>query len=76
MALFRIGSVRQLINKLDIVLPQKVDYVARSAITQARKKLGSDVVRDVFHQTSATWNERAELPHWCGLTLYGVDGVV
>ena len=37
MALFRTGSVRQLINKLDIVLPQKVDYVARSAITQACK---------------------------------------
>ena len=76
MALFRTESVRQLINKLDIVLPQEVDYVARSAITQARKKLGSDVVRDVFHQASTTWNERAEHPHWCGLTLYGVDGVV
>jgi arginine exporter protein ArgO len=28
-----------LINKLDIVLSQQVDYVARSALTQARKKL-------------------------------------
>jgi hypothetical protein len=37
MALFRTGSVRQLINKLDIVLPKEVDYVARSAITQACK---------------------------------------
>ena len=50
MSLFRTESVRQLINKLDIVLPQEVDYVARSAVTQARKKLGSDVVRDVFHK--------------------------
>lgn len=37
MFLFRNESVRQLINKLDIVLPQEVDYVARSAVTQARK---------------------------------------
>ena len=37
MALFRTGCVRQLINKLDIVLPKEVDYVARSAITQACK---------------------------------------
>ena len=37
MALFRTGSGRQLINKLDIVLPKEVDYVARSAITQACK---------------------------------------
>jgi len=76
MALFRTESVRQLINKLDIILPQEVDYVARSAVTQARKKLGSNVVRDVFHQSAATWNERAAHPHWCGLNLYGVDGVV
>tara|TARA_R110002167_G_scaffold241514_1_gene446810 strand:+ start:63 stop:1388 length:1326 start_codon:yes stop_codon:yes gene_type:complete len=76
MALFRTESVRQLINKLDIVLPQEVDYVARSAVTQARKKLGSDVVRDVFLQSAITWHERAEHPHWCGLNLYGVDGVV
>ena len=76
MSLFRTESVRQLINKLDIVLPQEVDYVARSAITQARKKLGSDVVKDVFHQTAHTWHKRAEHPQWCGLNLYGVDGVV
>lgn len=76
MSLFRTESVRQLINKLDIVLPQEVDYVARSAVTQARKKLGVNVVRDVFHQTAGTWHERAEHPHWNGLNLYGVDGVV
>ena len=76
MSLFRTESVRQLINKLDIVLPQDVDYVARSAVTQGRKKLGSDVVRDVFHQSAHTWHQRAQHPHWCGLNLYGVDGVV
>jgi IS4 transposase len=76
MSLFRTESVRQLINKLDIVLPQEVDYVARSAVTQARKKLGSDVVRNVFHKSANTWHERAEHPQWCGLNLYGVDGVV
>ena len=76
MALFRTESVRQLINKLDIVLPQEVDYVARSAVTQARKKLGSNVVRDVFYQSAGTWHGRAEHPHWNGLNLYGVDGVV
>lgn len=76
MSLFRTESVRQLINKLDIVLPQEVDYVARSAVTQARKKLGSQVVKDVFHRSADTWHERAEHPQWCGLNLYGVDGVV
>ena len=32
MALFRGESVRSLINKLDIVLPQEIDYVARSSL--------------------------------------------
>ncbi|WP_137224195.1 IS4 family transposase [Shewanella sp. MEBiC00475] len=76
MSLFRNESVRQLINKLDIVLPQEVDYVARSAVTQARKKLDSNVVRDIFYRSAATWHQRAEHPHWCGLNLFGVDGVV
>ncbi|MBD3652329.1 IS4 family transposase [Kangiella sp.] len=76
MALFRNESVRSLINKLDIVLPQPVNFVARSAITQARKKLGSAVVKDVFQRTAQAWQQRAEHPHWCGLNLYGVDGVV
>lgn len=76
MALFRGESVRQLINKLDIILPNEVDYVARSAVTQARKKLGCDVVEDVFRQTQQRWNMQAEHPQWCGLNLYGVDGVV
>lgn len=76
MALFRGESVRQLINKLDIILPNDVDYVARSAVTQARQKLGSDVVRDIFQQTQTKWNDQATHPHWCGLNLYGVDGVV
>lgn len=76
MALFRGESVRQLINKLDIVLPSEVNYVARSAVTAARKRLGSDAVKAVFKQTQAKWHQQAEHPHWAGLNLYGVDGVV
>ncbi|NUJ40373.1 IS4 family transposase [Pseudoalteromonas sp. 0303] len=34
------------------------------------------MVRDVFHRTAQIWHERSEHPHWCGLNLYGVDGVV
>jgi hypothetical protein len=45
-------------------------------MTQARKKLGCNVVRDVFHRSAGTWHARAEHPQWCGLNLYGVDGVV
>ena len=76
MALFRGESVHQLITKLDIMLPDDVGFVARSAVTQARQKLGSAVVQDVFRMTQQRWHQQAEHPHWCGLNLYGVDGVV
>lgn len=76
MALFCGESVRQLITKLDIMLPDDVGFVARSALTQARQKLGNAVVQDVFQMIQLHWHQQAEHPHWCGLNLYGLDGVV
>ena len=69
MALFRNQSMRQLINKLDIMLPNEVDYVAPSAVTQARKRLGSACIHDIFKETQPSWNQQAEHPDWCGLNL-------
>lgn len=76
MALFRKFPMRQLVNQLDIMLPNGTPYVASSAVTQARQKLGSDSLRSIFSQTQAQWHQQSEHPQWCGLNLYGVDGVV
>ncbi|NYS60012.1 transposase [Halomonas salicampi] len=38
--------------------------------------LGGEAVKQVFEQTQALWHEQTPHPHWCGLTLLGVDGVV
>ncbi len=65
MALFRHIPMGQVVNQLDIVLPGK----RPSAVVQARQRLGNDAVRRVFEQTQSP-------PHWCGLTLLAVDGVV
>ncbi len=73
MALFRGESVRSLINKLDIVLPQEIVYIARSAVTQAHKRLGREVVREVLSHSANTWHARAEhligvvWRRWCGV---------
>ena len=56
MALFRKFPMRQMLNQLDIILPSGVPYVASSAVTQARKKLGSKVIETVFQQTQQQWN--------------------
>lgn len=76
MALFRKYSMRQLVNQLDIVLPNGEPYVAPSAVTQARKKLGHQAIKTIFNQTQSLWHEKSEHPTWCGHTLLGVDGVV
>lgn len=76
MALFRHIPMGQVVNQLDIVLPGKRPFVAPSAVVQARQRLGSEAVRRVFEQTRALWCAQTPQPHWCGLTLLAVDGVV
>lgn len=76
MALFRHLPMSQLVNQLDILLPGKRPFVAPSAVVQARQRLGEDAVRQVFEQTQALWHANTPHPHWCGLRLLGVDGVV
>lgn len=76
MTLFRHIPMGQVVNQLDIVLPGKRPFVAPSAVVQARQRLGARAVKQVFEQTQVLWHEQTPHPHWCGLTLLGVDGVV
>ena len=69
MALFRKYSMRQLVNQLDIILPNGTPYVAPSAVTQARKKLGHRAIESIFNQTQSLCHEKSEHPLWCGLSL-------
>lgn len=76
MALYRHIPMGQIVNQLDILLPGKRPFVAPSAVVQARQRLGEAPVRKVFEQTQQLWHEATPHPHWCGLRLLGVDGVV
>src|SRR3990167_2144027 len=76
MALFRHLPMSQIVNQLDILLPGKRPFVAPSAVVQARQRLGEGAVREVFAQTQALWQAATPHPHWCGLRLLGVDGVI
>ncbi|KRS20223.1 transposase, partial [Alishewanella sp. WH16-1] len=76
MALFRNMSIKQLVSQMDILLPGKVPYVAPSAVVQARQRLGYEAIEHIFNLTAGHWNQQADHPNWCGLTLLGVDGVV
>jgi len=76
MALFRHLPMSQIVNQLDILLPGERPFVAPSAIVQARQRLGANAVRQVFQQTQLLWHANTPHPHWHGLRLLGVDGVV
>ncbi len=76
MALFRHLPMSQIVNQLDILLPGDRPFVAPSAVVQARQRLGEEAVRKVFEQTQSLWHQHTPHPHWCGLRLLGVDGVV
>lgn len=76
MALYRHIPMGQIVNHLDILLPGNRPFVAPSAVVQARQRLGEAPVRKLFEQTQALWHAATPHPHWCGLRLLGVDGVV
>lgn len=76
MALYRHLPMSQIVHQMDILLPGKRPFVAPSAAVQARQRLGEAPVREVFEQTQALWHAATPHPHWYGLRLLGVDGVV
>ena len=76
MALYRDKDVWIIADKMQIALPGRRELVAPSAVVQGRQRLGSEAIRQVFHQTQKLWHQDAEHPRWCGLQLLGVDGVV
>ncbi|CAI8738810.1 transposase domain-containing protein [Pseudomonas zeae] len=55
-------------------MPGQRPLVAPSAIVQARQRLGSEAVRQVFDLTQKSWHEAASHPTWAGLRLLGGGG--
>lgn len=76
MALLRNESIDRIVAMLDLALPStKGDTTAKSAITQARQRLGEEPLAHLFATTADVWaHGSARRHHWRGLALYGVDG--
>ena len=76
MALMRNESLERVVEWLNLALPAgRGEPVAKSAITQARQRLGEDPVAYLFAITAAVWAaESAGRHRWRGLSLWGVDG--
>lgn len=76
MAIYNDKPLSQIVNMLDIVDRDKRAFVAPSAVIQRRQDLGVDAIQKLFELTQSFWNKQAEHPHWNGLNLLAIDGVV
>lgn len=77
MALMRNESLDRVVQWLNLALPDGggSTSVAKSAIAQARQRLGEDPVAYLFVLTAAAWAHDSAARHrWRGLSLFGVDG--
>src|SRR5215216_3181605 len=76
MALMRNESIERVAALLGVALPStKGELVARSALTQARQRLGEAPLEYIFRATGAEWSARSANVHrWRGLALYAMDG--
>lgn len=68
MGLFANRSITSIVAQLDLMLPS-VDSLARSAITQARYRLGAPPLAWLFGRTAHAWTENAtaQFPDYHGL---------
>ena len=76
MAIYRGRPIDELVERLDLVLPGSGSgSMARSAVAQARARLGDEPLKWLFERCARKWaHESARRHEWRGLALYGVDG--
>jgi hypothetical protein len=76
LALYRHQSMPEVLATLDLALPSSVESaVSKSAVTQARQRLGAAPMEDLFSQTASAWcAQDAERHAWKGLSLWAMDG--
>lgn len=75
MALLRDDAIERVVDSLDLALPGSRGLVVRSAIAQARQRLGDEPMAYLFATTAAAWADKSADRHrWRGLALYGADG--
>lgn len=76
LALYRHQSIPDVVAHLDLVLPDTVNPdIAKSALTQARQRLGQAPLAQLFAMSACCWDERHQSgQRWRGLSRYAVDG--
>lgn len=79
MAFFRGEPIIEVARRLNICANGLAgeELLAKSAISQARQRLGQSPVKWLFERCASTWGyERYPEDHWHGLQVFAVDGAL
>ncbi len=76
LAMYRHQSMAQVVADLDLVLPDEINPdIAKSALTQARQRLGHEPMSQLFGMSATAWDQRHQSgKSWRGLARYAIDG--
>lgn len=76
LALYRHQSISEVVDDLDLALPDsQTPFVSKSAIAQARQRLGAQPLRVLFEISARAWAEQDRKSYlFKGLSLFAMDG--
>lgn len=76
LALYRHQSISEVVDDLDLALPDaQTPFVSKSAVAQARQRLGPEPLRALFEISARAWSEQDRKQYlFKGLSLFAVDG--
>lgn len=76
LALYRHKSVKEIVDSLDLAMPELADRcITSSATTQARQRVGAEPLRWLFESSAAQWiSQDQEQFLFHGLSLLAMDG--
>lgn len=76
LALYRHQSISEVVDDLDLALPDRqTPFVSKSAIAQARQRLGAEPLRALFELSARAWSEQDRKQYlFKGLSLFALDG--
>ena len=76
LALYRHQSISEVVDDLDLALPDaQAPFVSKSAVAQARQRLGAEPLRVLFEISARAWSEQDRKQYlFKGLSLFAMDG--
>ena len=76
LALYRHQSISEVVDDLDLALPDvQAPCVSKSAVSQARQRLGAEPLKALFDLSAHAWTEQDRKQYlFKGLSLFAMDG--